>query len=171
MSISFFPPPIYLPLIVLLSLFFLFGKAWRLPLGLVKLKCIWEIWHKISHTVFINPVIYSFHWPDVFWCTSNRFSLQYTYVVHVPTRLLYSLLSTIWPINHRDFFLWCISSCNAVKNVDYDSIISEKWHFLIAVDAPLSICFIGYNPTMRSNVYRHDLPSLWEVWNNWKPFN
>ena len=40
----------------------------------------------------------------VFWCTSNRFSLQYTYVVHVPTRLLYSLLSTIWPINHRDFF-------------------------------------------------------------------
>ena len=45
-SQPFFPPLVYLAFIALLSLFFLFGMAWRLLLGVVKSKCIWVIWHK-----------------------------------------------------------------------------------------------------------------------------
>ena len=46
----FFPPLVYLAFIALLSLFFLFGMAWRLLLGVVKSKCIWVIWRKLLTT-------------------------------------------------------------------------------------------------------------------------
>ena len=53
-GVSLFSPPlVYLPFIAVLSLFFLFYMAWRLPLGVVKSNWNMGDWEQIIDTVLI----------------------------------------------------------------------------------------------------------------------
>ena len=62
-----FPALIYLPFVALLSLFFRFCMAWRLPLGVVKSKCIWVIKCKINYQHCFHLIDKSSHIFNMFY--------------------------------------------------------------------------------------------------------